>query len=334
MKIAIVGLGHIAKFQLEALAHLNNINLVGAYDIQPDRARLLPTSVHFYDALDSLLTECESDLILVSTPNVTHYELGKRVLEHGRSLLLEKPCCQTEAEMADLIATAQKRSQFFAVALHAAYARDMAWYLAQVNAGLIDYGPLSGFHIGFFDPYYEAGALKPSAQSLGGSWFDSGINALSVIGKFIEPAQLKLVEGRMTRVASVPCSEIQGSATFQFAQGHTFGHGIIETNWTLGLNRKVTHLFYCASNTQVTLHHSDETVLVHRHGRLILEKNLQNNLPRLTNHYVNLFRDVAQRFHDNKRNLDYAVQIHRLLFAARLKQAMLSQRSEGKPHGT
>lgn len=317
MKIAIIGLGHIADYQLEALAHLANVTLVGAHDIQPDREKLLPSSVRFYKTLDSLLTECEADLILVSTPNVTHYELGKRVLEHDRSLLLEKPCCQTETELADLLSTAQKHNQFFAVALHAAYARDLDWYLSQTNTGQLDYGPLSGFHIGFFDPYYyEDGALKQSAQSLGGSWFDSGINALSVIGKVIEPSQLALVEGRMTRIASVPCSEIQGTVAFQFAHGDTVGHGIIETNWALGLNRKVTQLFYCASNTRVTLHHSDETVFVHRSGRLILEKNLQNGLPRLTNHYINLFRDVAQRFRENKSNLDYAVSIHRLLFAA------------------
>lgn len=316
MKIAILGLGHIAKFQIEALTHLDSISLVGAHDIQPDRAKILPESVRFYDSLDSFLTECAADLILVSTPNVTHYNLGKRVLEHGYSLLLEKPCCQTETEMTDLIETAQKHHQFFMVALHAAYARDVDWYLSQINTGQLDYGSLSGFHIGFFDPYYENGKLNPSAQGLGGSWFDSGINALSVIGKLIEPAQLTLVEGRMTRIASVPCSEVQGTAVFQYTVGDAVGHGMIETNWALGLNRKVTRLFYCAGNTWVTLHHSDETVFVHCNGRLILEKNLQNGLPRLTNHYINLFRDSMQRVHENNTNLDYAAPIHRLLFAA------------------
>ena len=256
--------------------------------------------------------------MLVSTPNVTHYEIGKQVLEHGRSLLLEKPCCQTEAEMIDLIETAQQRGLFFAVALHAAYARDIDWYLYQINNGKINYGSLSGFYCGFFDPYYDPkmGKVKQSVKNLGGSWFDSGINALSVIGQFIEPTKLNLLEGRMTRVNCVSCSEIQGSATFQFQQDSVMGQGIIETNWTLGLNRKVTQLFYCQSNTQITLHHSDETVYIYQGGRLILTKNLQNGLPRLENHYISLFRDIAQRFMENRSNLDYAVQIHRLFFAA------------------
>ncbi len=316
MKIALVGIGHIAKYQLDALAHLKDIVLVGAHDSQPDRAKILPDKVPFYSTLGSLLTECKADLFFVSTPNVTHYTLGKQVLEHGHSLLLEKPCCQTETELADLIATAKEHNLFFAVALHAAYARELEWYLSQKNIGFHDYGLLSGFHIGFFDPYYENGELKPSVQSLGGSWFDSGINALSVIGKLIDPAQLVLVEGRMTRIASVPCSEVQGTAVFQYTDGGIVGHGMIETNWTLGLNRKVTRLFYCASNIQVMLHHSDETVYIYQNGHLILEKNLQNGMPRLTNHYINIFQDIAQRFHENNSNLDYAVPIHRLYFSA------------------
>ena len=316
MKIAMVGLGHIAKFQLDALESLESIKLVGAYDIRSERAGLLPSSVRFYESLDDLLENCEADLVLVSTPNVTHYEIGKLVLEHNRSLILEKPCCSTEAEVVDLIETAQRRGLFFVVALHATYARDVEWYLKQISTGKINYGPLSGFYCGFFDPYYDTGTLKQSAQSLGGAWFDSGINALSVIGRFIDPTRLELVEGRMTRVPSVACSEIQGAATFQFLQDGIWGQGIIETNWALGLNRKITQLFYCHTDTRVTLHHSDETVYVYRGEQLILVKDLRNERPRLTNHYTNLFRDIARRFRENRSNIDYTVQLHHLFFAA------------------
>ena len=318
VKIAIIGLGHIAKFQLEALKLLPSLELVGAHDIIKDRARLLPPSVPFYETLDELLGNCKADLILVSTPNVTHYEIGKQVLESGYSLLLEKPCCQSEPEMFDLLDTAKRQGVFFAVALHAAYARDVEWFLSQIQAGKINYGTLSGFYCGFFDPYYDisTGLLKQSARSLGGAWFDSGINALSVIGRFIPPEDMRLVEGRMTVVPTIPCSEIQGAATFEFSHDGAFGQGIIETNWALGLNRKITQLFYCSTNTRVTLHHSEETVYVHRDGQLIFAKSLRNGLPRLTNHYVNLFQDIEQRFRENRSNLDYAVLIHRLFFAA------------------
>ena len=312
MKIAIIGLGHVAKFQLDAISRINEIELVAAHDIDPQQSVSLPSSTRFFVTLDELLSDSNADIFMVSTPNVTHYEVGKRVIESDRAVLLEKPCCNTMGELDNLVDTAQRNGRFFAVALHAMYARDLLWYLGRVKAGDLDFGALTGFYAGFFDPYYQSGEIVPAALGLGGSWFDSGINALSVIGRLIEPQMLSLVEGRMTVINSLPCSEVQGAATFKYSNGH----GIIDTNWTLGINRKVTRLYYSSSNTEVILNHSDESVLIIRGDEAILKKDLRNGLPRLTNHYVNLFRDIRNRFHEAKNNIGYAVPLHNLLFLA------------------
>ena len=47
MKIAIVGLGHVSEFQIDALEHIDGIDLVGAHDIKSERASLLPSTVRF-----------------------------------------------------------------------------------------------------------------------------------------------------------------------------------------------------------------------------------------------------------------------------------------------
>jgi len=316
MKIGIIGLGNVARYQIDALNRIDNISLTGVYDINPEITGLIPGDTTLYTSLDSMLEQCDADLFLVSTPNVTHYEIGIQVLQHNRPLLLEKPCCETIQQLQDLVALSQRQQHFFAAAFHASYARDLKWFLEEMNCGHFDPGPLTGFHLCFFDPYYIDGHLNPMAHSLGGSWFDSGINALSVIGRLIEPDRIKLVDGYMTHIESIPCSEIQGSANFSFSDKDNEGYGIIETNWTLGLNRKTTKLFYLSSNTQVILHHSDETVYIYRDGKLLKQKNLQNGLPRLTNHYINLFTDITDRLNEKRDNLDYATVLHKLLFAA------------------
>ncbi len=316
MRITLIGLGHIARFQLEALSQIEQVELVSAHDIEPAQADILPDSIPFFSELDDLLSESETDIIMVSTPNVTHYEIGKRVLESGAALLLEKPCCNNEEELDDLIDTAQCTDQFFAVALHAAYARDLVWYLEWINSGEVDLGPLTSFYAGFFDPYYRDGKIVSGARGLGGSWFDSGINALSVIGRLIHPTTLDLVEGRMTAIDSLNFSQVQGAATFTYPHRTFTGHGIIDTNWTLGLNQKITRLYYGATNTKVILHHSDECVLVIRDNEIMFKQNLKGKFSRLTNHYVNLFRDVDQRLSRGEDNIEHAAQLHRLLFAA------------------
>lgn len=317
MNVALIGLGHVAQYQIEALSSVSEMDLVAAHDIDITRAAFLPTHVRFVADLDQLLALPNVDLFVVSTPNVSHYEVGKRVLEANRPLVLEKPCTETSEQLNELIALSQANAQLLIVALHAAYARDVLWFMEYLETHASILGPLTGFHAGFFDPYYQDGDVVPAAQSLGGAWFDSGINALSVVGRFVDPANLVLVEGRMTSVRSLPWSELQGAASFVFKDGDYYGDGIVETNWCLGINRKVTQLFYATTNTRVTLNHSQERVVIERAGAIMHEENLQNGHPRLTNHYKNLFTEVELCFRTRTTNLDYAEPLHRLLFEAR-----------------
>lgn len=316
MKLAIIGLGHVTRYQLEAIKHLKDIDLVAAHDVDSTRSRILPSGVLFFDKLEPLLSHPGIDLILVSTPNKSHYSLGKQVLKNNRPLLLEKPCCDSLEQMNELVDLSLKNHQPFMVALHAAYGRDVLWYEDYLSKSEFNPGPLTSFHAGFFDPYYIDGHIIPAAKSLGGSWFDSGINALSVIGKFIALDNLHVVEGRMTRISSLPCSEIQGTASFEFKSGKHHGNGIIETNWSLKLNQKITKLQYAFTDTQVILDHTNEQVTIKQGGKVLKKKNLQTNFPRLTNHYINLFNDVVNMFNSNNTNLSYAASLHHLLFEA------------------
>lgn len=316
MELAIIGLGHVAQYQLEAINQLKDVNLVAAHDVDSTRSRILPPGVLFFDEAEQLLSHPNVDLVLVSTPNKSHYSVGKQVLQSKKPLLLEKPCCDSLEQMNELVDLSRENNQSFMVAFHAAYGRDVLWYQDYISQSEFNPGPLTSFHAGFFDPYYLDGRIISAAESLGGSWFDSGVNALSVIGKFIELDKLHVVEGRMTRISSLPCSEIQGAASFEFTSDKHTGNGIIETNWTLGLNRKVTQLYYALTDTQVTLDHTNEKVIIKHGQKVIKDEHLQTHLPRLTNHYINLFRDVTDMFDSKNTNLSYAISIHQLLFEA------------------
>ena len=59
--------------------------------------------------LDRLLDDPEIDGILLATPVPTHFELGKRCLEAGKHVLIEKPLASTVEECEELIKLAQER---------------------------------------------------------------------------------------------------------------------------------------------------------------------------------------------------------------------------------
>ncbi len=316
LKIALIGLGHIAQHQIEAIKHVNDLEIVGAHDIVPQRASILPNSVEFYENLDALISKSNADLFMVSTPNKTHFEIGMKVLQNNRALLIEKPCSINKHDLDALQKEIKSSGQFCAVALHASFALDLIWYLEQIRVGTIDYGKINGFFSGFYDPNYVNGEILSSAIGLGGSWLDSGINALSVIAKLVDIKNIHVVEGRMTSITNLPCSEVQGAASFEFIDANHFGKGVIDTNWALGINRKRTHLYYHEGNIEVTLDHSNETVIIQNGNRIIEKKNLQNGLPRLVNHYLNLFRDAIRMYKLGAGNFDDAYGLHNLLLDA------------------
>ncbi len=128
-RLAIVGIGHVAEHQLQALATSSCWELVGAADVRAERRELLSPGLPCFGSAAELLREVQADMVLVSTPNRTHFELGKLVLEAGRNLLLEKPCCETPGQLEELIGTAQRTGALFSVALHAAHARDLRWFV-------------------------------------------------------------------------------------------------------------------------------------------------------------------------------------------------------------
>jgi scyllo-inositol 2-dehydrogenase (NADP+) len=51
-----------------------------------------------YNSIDELLADDEIELIVVNTPNNTHYDLATRALKAGKHVLIEKPAADTVAE--------------------------------------------------------------------------------------------------------------------------------------------------------------------------------------------------------------------------------------------
>ncbi len=313
-RLALIGIGHVAEQQLQALSHSPHWDLVGATDLRIERRHYLSPDVPFFTSPEELLTNVDADMVLVSTPNCTHYELGKLVLSEGHNLLLEKPCCETPGQLDDLVQLSREKGLLFLVALHAAHARDLRWFIN--NHYSLGVGTLTSFQCGFFDPYIENQQLIPSATPLGGSWFDSGINALSVIASIVPPDRLHVDNARTTRIHIEGCANPQTIVDFRFVANDFHGRGTIETNWTLGINRKFTRLSYAHTGKEILLDHSNERVDVISGGVLVHSIECQTTYPRLVNHYNGVFAEAYDRLIHNRSNLEFAIPIHQLLFSA------------------
>jgi D-galactose 1-dehydrogenase len=313
--IGIVGLGHVAQHHIEALRHVDGTRLVAVFDIDTARSQGVPDGVEWCGSLDDLLARSNIDVIVVAAPTGEHHRIGLAVLEARKWLVLEKPAAESREQFAALAARAKASERWMSVAFHAAFGREVRWFRERVQANGLDLGPVIGFSAGFYDPYVGPLGLLRKASSLGGSWMDSGVNALSVLERFLDPSALRIIDARFTRVAALGRGEVQATVELAARLADVSISGVIDTNWTLGRNRKVTRLLY-ARDRVVTLDHSAQTVQMSDGDSSKLLYDGSNELSRLTNHYVGVFSDLVEQHARGEDNLALARSIHRIFYDA------------------
>lgn len=65
-------------------------------------------NIKSYDTVDQLIEDAEIDLVVVNTPNFTHFEFALKALKAKKHVLVEKPFCVSSAEAKVLFAEARK----------------------------------------------------------------------------------------------------------------------------------------------------------------------------------------------------------------------------------
>ena len=314
MRIALIGIGKIANYQMQAISHTKDIQLVDAHDLDPLRAEELPGSVTFYDNLDKMLQRSEADAFLVSTPTHTHFEVAMKVIEANRVAIVEKPLAANLQQVEALMTEARTRKLPLYTAFHPSYGREVDWWREQRDQENFELGKLIGFESCFSDPYCIDGKLTLGAVGKAGAWIDSGASSLSILSRLLDIESMSLVDGRMTSIPSLNCAQVQGLGIYRFTVDGRTGYGMVDTNWTLGKNYKVTRLWY--ENGVIELDHAKEYGRLRMQGHEELVFNLATDKPRLVNHYCGVFANLTEMFQRQSDNKDLSEVIHRLLFSA------------------
>jgi predicted dehydrogenase len=112
LRVALVGCGKIADVHASQIKRIKGCEIVGACDSEPLMARQLcerfPVRQAF-TSLDALLDEAQPDVVHVTTPPASHFEIAKRCLEHGCHVYVEKPFTVNAEQAETLIALAEER---------------------------------------------------------------------------------------------------------------------------------------------------------------------------------------------------------------------------------
>jgi predicted dehydrogenase len=112
LKVAIVGCGKIADDHASQVQRIKGCEIAAVCDSEPLMARQLserfPVKRQFSD-LRELLSQTKPDVVHVTTPPASHFEIAKVCLEAGCHVYVEKPFALSEEDARTLIALANNR---------------------------------------------------------------------------------------------------------------------------------------------------------------------------------------------------------------------------------
>ena len=147
LKVAIVGCGKIADSHAAQIQRIADCEIVGVCDREPLMARQLyerfPIKGHYND-VGRLLAATRPDVVHITAPPASHFELARTCLEHGAHVYVEKPFTLNLGEAECLIALAKERTLKITAGHDDQFSHVARRMRALVRSGYLGDGP---FHI-------------------------------------------------------------------------------------------------------------------------------------------------------------------------------------------
>lgn len=131
IRVGIIGCGKIADKHVSQIRRIRDSEIVGVCDQEELMAKQLAERFgikHHFSDIKALFKTCQLDVVHITTPPQSHYQLAKECLEAGCNIYVEKPFTLTYEEAKGLISIAEKKDKKLTVGhetLFMPVARDM-----------------------------------------------------------------------------------------------------------------------------------------------------------------------------------------------------------------
>lgn len=108
-RIGIVGAGFISGSHAAGILSSDNVSLAGFHSRTraSAEAKVKQYGGRVYDSIDEMISDPEVDIIDICAPSHLHEELGMKVLQAKKPLLLEKPIARTKESAQELVSKAR-----------------------------------------------------------------------------------------------------------------------------------------------------------------------------------------------------------------------------------
>ena len=226
LRAAVVGAGFIGPQHVDAVRRGGYADVVVLVDRDPDRGPVTARSLGVARAvtdLDAVLGDPTIDVVHICTPNRTHVDLARAVMEAGKHVVVEKPIAIDRAGAATLLEVARRTGRHAAVALTyrgypmVRHARELVRSGRLGRLRLVHGGYLQDWLSGPSDYNWRldaaAGGVSRAFADIGTHWFDTV--------EFVAGAQVQAVMADLATLVPVRYRPVRSGAAFSAGSGAT-----------------------------------------------------------------------------------------------------------------
>ena len=108
VRIGVIGVGHLGQHHVKHYKTLNNVELIGVFDINRERSSEISKKfdVKVFDDLNSILEKVDALSIVTNTEH--HYKIAERCLKSKKHVFIEKPITAMIEEADKLLSMAEQ----------------------------------------------------------------------------------------------------------------------------------------------------------------------------------------------------------------------------------
>ncbi len=150
-------------FHAPFLQNLPGFELTAVTERHQKKAKRTYAHIKEYATVDALLADKEIELVVVNTPNITHYNYAKQALLHHKHVVVEKPFTVTTKQAEELIHLAIKQQRLLVAFQNRRWDSDFQSVQQVVEKGVLGKLTEAEFH---FDRYKTTLNVKKHKEQL------------------------------------------------------------------------------------------------------------------------------------------------------------------------
>lgn len=223
-RFGILGCGMIAGVHAAAIESLEEAELAGAADFNPEAAKRFceKYGAHAYENEMDMLADESIDVICICTPSHCHADNAIRALQHGKHVVLEKPMALNTEEADRVIAACNENDRLLTVISQLRFSPDIQHVRQLVKKKAFGNLVFCNLIMHYWrSEEYFAGSRWRGRKAFegGGALMNQGIHGIDLLQHIL--GDVKVLKGKISTIHHAVEVEDAASALVEFENGAT-----------------------------------------------------------------------------------------------------------------